>query len=399
MSLDLRLKWVVLGALWSVTTVPLMGAQPCGGGGPTLLQVYNVHADHLGSPELQTSDPVATNTDGNGVFLRRLSTPYGTEYAQQSIAPLDPSFPAFGFTDHEYDSESGLYYMRARYYDASVGRFLSPDPALNNGGDSFERIIGIPQAANAYSYVDNQPTVTIDPTGETPIGTTVSDHVASSQALAERRQAQAEFQQRQQLFRATPGFAVHHAVMQGFRGGLLDLATGPDRLDPFYALPKVWNEPSPTTGLFAGLSVVSIVRPRTYAGGPLRGTLTNMFGSDGVQTGLRYVRQVKVTGDLPGMGQFRRQVHVVFAPVSFDKGVIELGFRARILGVVTPAQRQAVMDAVTRRIFVDARAHGNVRKAIFRDLRPRAVRSPVGPANLGDVFKEEVSRRIIPRTR
>jgi len=35
-----------------------------------------------------------------------------------------------------YDNESGLYYLRARYYDPRVGRFISED---TNKGDIYER--------------------------------------------------------------------------------------------------------------------------------------------------------------------------------------------------------------------------------------------------------------------
>lgn len=47
----------------------------------------------------------------------------------------------------------GLYYYRARYYDPSIGRFLSEDPIGFNGG------------INIYSYVGNKPTSFIDPLG------------------------------------------------------------------------------------------------------------------------------------------------------------------------------------------------------------------------------------------
>jgi uncharacterized protein RhaS with RHS repeats len=33
----------------------------------------------------------------------------------------------FGYTGREFDEETGLYYYRARYYDASIGRFISED--------------------------------------------------------------------------------------------------------------------------------------------------------------------------------------------------------------------------------------------------------------------------------
>jgi RHS repeat-associated protein len=33
----------------------------------------------------------------------------------------------FGYTGRELDTETGLYYYRARYYDSAVGRFISED--------------------------------------------------------------------------------------------------------------------------------------------------------------------------------------------------------------------------------------------------------------------------------
>lgn len=52
------------------------------------------------------------------------------------------------------DEGDSLYFMRARYYDAEVGRFLSKDPIGFEGGDS-----------NLYAYVRGNPVVGIDPSG------------------------------------------------------------------------------------------------------------------------------------------------------------------------------------------------------------------------------------------
>jgi len=55
----------------------------------------------------------------------------------------------------ESDTETGLYYYRARYYDPSAGRFLSEDPSGFNDGVNF------------YRYVHNDPIDNTDPTGLT----------------------------------------------------------------------------------------------------------------------------------------------------------------------------------------------------------------------------------------
>ena len=49
---------------------------------------------------------------------------------------------------------ASCYYYRAEYYDSSVGRFLSEDPAAFNGGQ-----------ANLYVDVRNNPTAYKDPSG------------------------------------------------------------------------------------------------------------------------------------------------------------------------------------------------------------------------------------------
>ncbi|MDD5243710.1 MAG: DUF6531 domain-containing protein [Syntrophorhabdaceae bacterium] len=50
---------------------------------------------------------------------------------------------------------NGFYYMRARYYDPQVGRFISEDPLGFEGGD-----------VNLYAYAGNNPVMLIDPWGK-----------------------------------------------------------------------------------------------------------------------------------------------------------------------------------------------------------------------------------------
>ncbi len=49
------------------------------------------------------------------------------------------------------------YYLRARYYDPVIGRFLTRDP--------FKGLVLSPDSLNAYAYADNDPAVVVDPWG------------------------------------------------------------------------------------------------------------------------------------------------------------------------------------------------------------------------------------------
>jgi RHS repeat-associated protein len=65
----------------------------------------------------------------------------------------------FGYTGRELDSETGLYYNRARYYDPAVGEFVSEDPIGFAAGDG-----------NLSRYVGNNPLFYLDPTGFCGVG-------------------------------------------------------------------------------------------------------------------------------------------------------------------------------------------------------------------------------------
>jgi len=60
---------------------------------------------------------------------------------------------AYRFGGYRYDSETGLYYVHARYYSPTLGRFLQTDPAGLSGG------------TNLYAYVGNDPINLTDPSG------------------------------------------------------------------------------------------------------------------------------------------------------------------------------------------------------------------------------------------
>jgi RHS repeat-associated protein len=57
----------------------------------------------------------------------------------------------------QYDSDLGLYYLRARYYNPLTGRFLSRDPEDGQAKDS--------ASLHKYLYADGDPINGIDPMG------------------------------------------------------------------------------------------------------------------------------------------------------------------------------------------------------------------------------------------
>lgn len=99
------------------------------------------HQDGLGS--------VTDLTNSTGATAKSYSyEAYGTIVDQTGTVDQP-----YTYTGREFDSESGLYYYRARSYDPSIGRFLQEDPIELAGGMNF------------YRYSFNNPTNWLDPLG------------------------------------------------------------------------------------------------------------------------------------------------------------------------------------------------------------------------------------------
>lgn len=76
------------------------------------------------------------------------------------------------FTGQERDAETGLDYMKARYFSNAQGRFTSPDPMPIK-----KRHLLDPRDLNRYAYVANNPLKYIDPTGLEKIIVIVRTHI------------------------------------------------------------------------------------------------------------------------------------------------------------------------------------------------------------------------------
>lgn len=99
------------------------------------------HTDVLGSV-IAESNTAGTLT-GSSVYQ-----PFGERIGGQKTG--------LGFTGHLEDTDIGLTYMQARYYDPVIGRFYSNDPVGTSGVTNFNR----------YAYANNNPYKYVDPNGE-----------------------------------------------------------------------------------------------------------------------------------------------------------------------------------------------------------------------------------------
>ena len=110
--------------------------------------------DHLGSTSLVMNQ--------SGQIEQRIDyEPFGVEHVNQVIA-----FNArHTFTGQRKDTETGLMYFGARYYDPMIGRFTQPDPAILTPDVQMQ---ANPQLLNPYSYAVNNPLRYTDPDGKRP---------------------------------------------------------------------------------------------------------------------------------------------------------------------------------------------------------------------------------------
>ena len=73
------------------------------------------------------------------------------------INPDTGDVNVFRFCGEYFDTETGTIYLRARYYQASIGRFISRDSYTGKNTD--------PLSLNLYTYCCNNPIFLIDPSG------------------------------------------------------------------------------------------------------------------------------------------------------------------------------------------------------------------------------------------
>lgn len=135
------------GAGGVIAAITEGGGADGGAGVPRAGTLY-FHQDYL--------DSVGLTTDPAGKVASIVAyEPYGALVASATKGPDDFRFK---FQGQELDPDSRLYYFGARYYDPSLGRFLTPD---TQAGSHLTR----QDALNRFAFATNNPVSYVDPTG------------------------------------------------------------------------------------------------------------------------------------------------------------------------------------------------------------------------------------------
>jgi RHS repeat-associated protein len=112
-----------------------------GKGTQSYYYLYNAHGDVTSLLDMSGSIAVSYDYDAFGEIKGQTGT------ADNPIR----------YAGYQYDEESGLYYLNARYYDSVTARFITEDSYTGERND--------PLSLNLYTYCSNNPIMYIDPSG------------------------------------------------------------------------------------------------------------------------------------------------------------------------------------------------------------------------------------------
>ena len=184
----------------------------------TLLYYYNTDGDVIGLNYNGTDYYYGRNMQGDILYIYNTSGEIVTTYAydawgsivsqtgtlSSTVGEANP----FRYRGYYLDSETGLYYLQSRYYDAAVGRFLNADET----GYIISTLNSIEH--NLFAYCGNEPVYSKDTTGffTIKIYAVAAIIAAATAAIAKIVGNFAKGLRGRQLFRGVLGASIGSAV-------------------------------------------------------------------------------------------------------------------------------------------------------------------------------------------
>ncbi|MGV2874025.1 RHS repeat domain-containing protein [Colwellia sp. E150_009] len=191
-----------------------------------------------------------------------------------------------GYTGHKFDTDLGLSYMQARYYDPVIGRFYSNDPVGFTGN---------PHSFNRYAYVHNNPYKYTDPNGEYPESLAEWGNFASSSLGLAASAGEMVFGGALFLVggaETLTGVAAPIGVLKMAGGGLLFADGQSQAKDSAKNMAAAWNNKSDTdsvkvTGVLEStaqkLGGSAETQNLASAGDKVLGAVTGKYGKDAAE--------------------------------------------------------------------------------------------------------------------
>ncbi|MEQ3657365.1 MAG: RHS repeat-associated core domain-containing protein [Glaciecola sp.] len=146
-----------------------------------------------------------------GKLISKVGISESPDSSNQHYAPfgsvIEGEKDGVGYTGHKFDTDIGLSYMQARYYDPVIGRFYSNDPVGFRAVHSFNR----------YAYVNNNPYSYNDPTGMTM--ECVTDDDGNETCTTTAKSPTKSFGQGiKSYFQGVSNYVRHESRMLGYEG-------------------------------------------------------------------------------------------------------------------------------------------------------------------------------------
>ncbi len=144
-------------------------------GTSTLSRVYGYGLDLLHQRQMPGNTPNFYGYDGQGSvrFLVGTNSTITDTYVYDSYGNLVSSTGStsnnYRYTGEQWDADLGMYYLRARYYQPSVGRFWTRDTYEGDSSD--------PLSLHRYLYTQGNPVNWVDPSGHETLKTKIGKEV------------------------------------------------------------------------------------------------------------------------------------------------------------------------------------------------------------------------------
>lgn len=133
--------------------------------GTAYAYLYNLQGDVIGLLDSNGTKMVSYSYDAWGKMLSKTGTLAST------LGTIQP----FRYRGYVYDEETGLYYLRSRYYAVNVCRFMNADILLGKQ---------LPLQHNLYTYCNNSPVARVDVSGCANISSLLTTLAASETAFS-----------------------------------------------------------------------------------------------------------------------------------------------------------------------------------------------------------------------